>query len=79
MLLGIRGPWRVKRAKLEMEQRTVDIEVEDEPGMAVRCPHASVLSKRFAQLLRKPITNAITEGFNSRIRSLRVSVTGRAW
>jgi transposase len=38
MLLGILSPWRVKRAKLDMGQRMVDIEVEHEPGKPVRCP-----------------------------------------
>lgn len=39
MLLGIQSPWRVKRAKLEVGQRLVDIEVEHEPDRPVRCPH----------------------------------------
>lgn len=38
MLLGIRSPWRVKRAKLEVAQRLVDIEVEHDPRLPVRCP-----------------------------------------
>ena len=38
MLLGIQSPWRVKRARLEIAQRLVDIEVEHEPGRPVRCP-----------------------------------------
>ena len=36
MLLGILSPWRVKRAKLDMGQRMVDIEVEHEPGKPVK-------------------------------------------
>jgi transposase len=38
MLLGIQSPWRVKRARLEIAQKLVDIEVEHEPGKPVRCP-----------------------------------------
>jgi transposase len=38
MLLGIQSPWRVKRVKLEIAQKRVDIEVEHEPGRPVRCP-----------------------------------------
>ena len=38
MLLGIQSPWRVKRAKLEVAQRLVDIEVEHDPKQPVRCP-----------------------------------------
>ena len=38
MLLGIGSPWRVKRAKLEMERRLVDIEVEYDPTKPVYCP-----------------------------------------
>lgn len=38
MLLGIQSPWRVKRARLEVAQRLVDIEVEHDPAVPVRCP-----------------------------------------
>jgi transposase len=38
MLLGIQSPWKVKRAKLEIAQRLVEIEVEHELGRPVRCP-----------------------------------------
>jgi transposase len=38
MLLGIQSPWQVKRAKLEVTQRLVDIEVEHDTRMPVRCP-----------------------------------------
>jgi len=38
MLLGIQSPWKVKRAKLEIARKLVDIEVEHEPGKPVRCP-----------------------------------------
>jgi hypothetical protein len=38
MLLGLQSPWRVKRARLEIEARLMDIEVEHEPGRPVRCP-----------------------------------------
>ena len=38
MLLGIQSPWRVKRARLDIAQKLVDIEVEHEPGKPVRCP-----------------------------------------
>src|SRR5690606_7415982 len=38
MLLGIQSPWQVKRAKLEVAQRLVDIEVEHDSRQPVRCP-----------------------------------------
>jgi len=38
MLLGIGSPWRVKRAKLEMARRLVDIEVEYDAKKPVYCP-----------------------------------------
>ena len=38
MLLGIQSPWQVKRAKLEVAQRLVDIEVEHDAKVPVRCP-----------------------------------------
>lgn len=38
MLLGIQSPWQVKRAKLEVAQRLVDIEVEHAPQVPLRCP-----------------------------------------
>ena len=38
MLLGIQSPWRVKRARLDIAQKLVDIEVEHLPGKPVRCP-----------------------------------------
>ena len=38
MLLGIQSPWKVKRAKLEIAQRLLEIEVEHEPGKAGALP-----------------------------------------
>jgi len=46
MLLGIRSPWRVKRAKLEIGQKMVDIEVEHESGGSVRCPQCQKECRR---------------------------------
>ena len=37
-LLGLRSPWRVVRADLQMAQRRVEIEVEHDPARAVCCP-----------------------------------------
>lgn len=39
MLLGIQNPWRVRHARLEVAQRLVDIEVEHDPALPVRCSH----------------------------------------
>jgi transposase len=38
MLLGIGSPWRVVRAKLEIDRRLVDIEIEHDPMKPVCCP-----------------------------------------
>jgi len=46
MLLGIRSPWRVKRAKLEIGHKMVDIEVEHESGGSVRCPQCQKECRR---------------------------------
>jgi transposase len=38
MLLGIQSPWRVKKARLDVAGRQVDIEVEHDPQVPLRCP-----------------------------------------
>lgn len=38
LLLGIQSPWQVRHARLEVARRLVDIEVEHDPALPVRCP-----------------------------------------
>lgn len=46
LLLGIRSPWQVRKADLDLAARKVEIVVEHEPDEQVACPHCGALCPR---------------------------------
>lgn len=46
LLLGIRSPWRVRRADLDVVARKVEIVVDHDPDKPVACPHCGALCPR---------------------------------
>jgi transposase len=69
MLLGIQSPWRVKRARLEIAQKLVDIEVEHEPLRPVRCPQCQRECRRHDHAPQRTWRHLDVMQFSTQIRA----------
>ena len=90
LLLGIKSPWGVSGVKLDMAGKRVEIGLEWAQGHGVPCAdcgrkctmadHAPERTWRHLEniltYLRHSITNAVTEGLNSKIQSLKSNARG---
>ena len=74
MLLGIQSPWKVKRARLEIEQRLVDIEVEHEQGKPVRCPQCQRECRRHDHAPERTWRHLDVMQFTTQIRARPAAV-----
>ena len=69
LLLGLNEHWRVRDVKLDLAERRVDIYLE----------YAETLRRHLEHLLNYfecYITNAISEGFNSKIQAIKANARG---
>jgi transposase len=69
LLLGIQEPWKVKKAKLEMAIKLVDIEVIYDEQMAVKCPSCKRECRRYGTAPERTWRHLDVMQFETRIRA----------